>query len=71
MGGLFRIRLHVFGMSFKRQNDVTPSNAMTNVILQWQSTSASALFPHAFKICDFVEDSLYFFEGCNFTQIMK
>ena len=37
------LRLHVFIMSFKRKNGVTPSNAM------WQLTSASAHFPCAFK----------------------
>ena len=29
--GLFRKRLHVFVTSFKRQNDVTPSNDITNI----------------------------------------
>ena len=33
-----------------RQNDVTPSYAMTDVILQWQLTSAGARFQN----CDFV-----------------
>ena len=47
--GQFRIHLHVFDTSFKRQNDVTPSNAITDIILQWQMTSASACFPHTFK----------------------
>ena len=48
--GLFFICLHVFVTSFKRQNNVTTSNAMTYVILQGQLTSASACFPHAFKV---------------------
>ena len=30
--GLYRKRSHAFLTSFKRQNDVTPSNAMTDVI---------------------------------------
>ena len=30
--GLFRERLHAFLTCFKRQSDVTPSNAMTDVI---------------------------------------
>ena len=32
------------------QNDVTPSNAMTDIILQGQLMSASACFPRAFKV---------------------
>ena len=36
-------------MSFKRKNHVTPSNAMTGVILQLQLMSASACIPGAFK----------------------
>ena len=47
---LRRIRLHVCVTSFKRRNDVTPSNAMNDVIFHWQMTSASTHFPHAFKI---------------------
>ena len=43
------MRLHVFVASFKRQNIVTPSIAMTDVILQLQLMSASARFPRAFK----------------------
>ena len=38
-----------FVMSFKLQNDVTQSNAMTDVILQCQLTSASVHFPCSFK----------------------
>ena len=41
---LFCKRLHVFVTSFKHQNDVTPSNATTDVIFQWQMTSAGARF---------------------------
>ena len=41
--------LHVFATSLKRQNNVRRSNAITDVILQWQLTSASVRFPHAFK----------------------
>ena len=47
--GLFRIHLHVFLMSFKRQNGVTPSHDMTDIILELQLTSASAHFPRTFK----------------------
>ena len=37
--GLRRIRLHVIVTSFKRKNDVTPSNAMNDVICQWRQLS--------------------------------
>ena len=53
IGGLCRIRLHVFVTSFKRNNDVPLSIAMTNVILQQQMTSASAHFPRAFKTVNY------------------
>ena len=33
------IRLHVIVTSFKRKNDVTPSNAMNDVIFQWRQLS--------------------------------
>ena len=36
---LRRIRLHVIVTSFKRKNDVTPSNAMNDVIFQWHQLS--------------------------------
>ena len=36
---LRRIRLHVIVTSFKRENDVTPSNAMNDVIFQWRQLS--------------------------------
>ena len=36
---LRRIRLHVIVTSFKRKNDVTPSNAMNDVISQWRQLS--------------------------------
>ena len=36
---LSRIRLHVIVTSFKRKNDVTPSNAMNDVIFQWRQLS--------------------------------
>ena len=36
---LHRIRLHVIVTSFKRKNDVTPSNAMNDVIFQWRQLS--------------------------------
>ena len=36
---LRRIRLHVIVTSFKRKNDVTPSNAMNDVIFQWRQLS--------------------------------
>ena len=47
--GLFCIHLHVFVTFFKSQNDVTLSNTMTYLILQWQLTSASVRFPQAFN----------------------
>ena len=47
--GLFLICLHVFVMSRRRQNNVTMSSTMTDVILQLQLISASAHFPHTFK----------------------
>ena len=47
--GLCRIPLHEYVSSFKRKNDVTPSNNTTDVILQLQLSSASVHFPHAFK----------------------
>ena len=43
-------RYIIFETSFKRQKDVTPSNAMTGTILHWTLTSASAQFQN----CDFV-----------------
>ena len=36
---LRHIRLHVIVTSFKRKNDVTPSNAMNDVIFQWRQLS--------------------------------
>ena len=36
---LRRVRLHVIVTSFKRKNDVTPSNAMNDVIFQWHQLS--------------------------------
>ena len=36
---LRRIRLHAIVTSFKRKNDVTPSNAMNDVIFQWRQLS--------------------------------
>ena len=36
---LHRIRLHVIVTSFKRKNDVTPSNGMNDVIFQWRQLS--------------------------------
>ena len=36
---LRRIRLHVIVTSFKRKNDVTPSNAMNDVIFEWRQLS--------------------------------
>ena len=36
---LRRIRWHVIVTSFKRKNDVTPSNAMNDVIFQWRQLS--------------------------------
>ena len=36
---LRRIRLHVIVTSFKRKNDVTPSNAINDVIFQWRQLS--------------------------------
>ena len=36
---LHRIRLHVIVTSFKRKNDVTPSNAMNEGIFQWRQLS--------------------------------
>ena len=36
---LRRIRLHAIVTSFKRKNDVTPSNAMNEVIFQWRQLS--------------------------------
>ena len=42
---LRRIRLRVFVTSFKRKNDVTPSNGMNDVICQQQMTSAGTYFP--------------------------
>ena len=36
---LRRIRLHVIVTSIKRKNDVTPSNAMNDVIFQWRQLS--------------------------------
>ena len=47
--GLCRIRLHEYLAPFKRKNDVTPSYTKTDVILQYQLTSASVRFPRAFK----------------------
>ena len=38
---LRRISLHVIVTSFKRKNDVTPSNAMNDVIFQWRQLSHS------------------------------
>ena len=35
--------------AFDRQIDVTPSEAMTDVILHWQVTSASGSFPRTIK----------------------
>ena len=51
--GLCCIRLNVFVTSFQHKNDVTASNAMTDVILQYQMTSASEHFPHAFKTVNY------------------
>ena len=39
-------------MSFKRKNDVKPSNAMTDIILQLQMTSASAHFQNCELLFD-------------------
>ena len=39
-----------------RQNDVTSSNAMTDVISQLQLTSASTRIPRAFKIVTLLFD---------------
>ena len=50
--GLCRICLHVIVMSFKRKNDVKPSNAMTDIILQLQMTSASAHFQNCELLFD-------------------
>ena len=50
---LRHIRLRVFVSSFKRKNDVTPSNAMNDVIFQQQMTSASTHFPCAFKTVNY------------------
>ena len=36
---LRRIRLHVIVTSFKRKNDVTPSNAINDVIFKWRQLS--------------------------------
>ena len=44
-------------MSFKNQNDVTPSNAMADIILQWQLMSARLHFQN----CDFVVSYNTFF----------
>ena len=38
---LRRIRLHVIVTSFKRKNDVTPSNTTNDVIFQWRQLSHS------------------------------
>ena len=57
---LLCILLHVFVMSFKHQNNVTRSNAMTDIILQWQLTSASML-SSCFKNCDFLLWIFYVF----------
>ena len=48
-----RIRLHVFVTSFKRKNDVTPSNAIHDVIFRLQMTSAITHFPRAFKAVNY------------------
>ena len=61
--GLFHIHLHVFVTSFKRQNNVTPSNAMTDVILQWKFTSASMRFPPAFKNVTLFDITCFFSIG--------
>ena len=41
--------IRVFVTSFNRKNDVTPSNAMNDVIFQPQMTSTGTHFPRAFK----------------------
>ena len=46
--GLRRLRLHVFVTSFQRKNDVTPSNAMTYIMM-----SASACFPRDYKTVNY------------------
>ena len=48
-------------MSFKRKNEVTPSNAMIDNILQYLLTSASAHFPLAFKTVTLLFDITQFF----------
>ena len=42
------MHLHEY-VTFKCKNDVTPSNATVDVILQLQQRGPSARFPHAFK----------------------
>ena len=50
---LRHICLHVFVMSFKRKNDITPSNVMNDVIFQKQMTSASTYFPRDLKTVNY------------------
>ena len=57
--------LHVFVSSFKRQNDVTPSNAMTDAILQWDLTTASARIPDALKTDFVVSYNMIFYTPHN------
>ena len=48
-------------MYFERKDDVTRSNATTDVILHLQLTSASARFPRAFKTVTISFDITRFF----------
>ena len=58
-------------MSFKCQNDVTPSNTMPDIILPWQLTSASARFPHALKTVTLLFDLTPYFSIGDIGEVLE
>ena len=63
--GLFRKRLHVFVTSFKRQNDATPSDAITDVTFDNFSVVNDVKAVHAFRTVTMLFHITRFFNiGC-------
>ena len=58
-------------MPFNRQNDVTQSNAMIDIILQWQLTSADMRFPHAFKTVTLFDITRFFISIGYLGEVCK
>ena len=52
-------------MHLQSLSSLTPSNEMTDIILQWTLTSANARFPRAFTNCDFVVSLQVIGEVCS------